>query len=144
MSVRRLRDMAGTDRDVDTPNWASRRFLLAKDGAPFSLNDTLIRAGTETRMWYRHHLEAVYCVGGEGTLEDLTDGVVYPITDGTVYVLDGHEKHVLRASTDMRMVCVFSPALTGREVHDEDGVYPLLTEPPAALAAAPGARIAPE
>jgi L-ectoine synthase len=28
------------------------------------------------------------------------------------------------------MVCVFNPALTGREVHDEDGVYPLITEPP--------------
>ena len=26
------------------------------------------------------------------------------------------------------MVCVFNPPLTGREVHDERGVYPLLTE----------------
>jgi L-ectoine synthase len=26
------------------------------------------------------------------------------------------------------MVCVFTPALTGREVHDADGAYPLLTE----------------
>jgi len=26
------------------------------------------------------------------------------------------------------MVCVFNPPVTGREVHDENGVYPLLTE----------------
>jgi L-ectoine synthase len=130
MIVRRLADLVGTDRDVDTPNWASRRFLLARDGAGFSLNDTLIRAGTETAMWYRHHVEAVYCVAGEGTLEDLTDGTIHEITDGTIYVLDGHERHVLRARTDMRMVCVFTPALTGREVHDADGAYPLMTEEP--------------
>ncbi len=126
MIVRNLQDLHGTDRDVDTPNWASRRFLLAEDGVHFSLNDTLIRAGTETRMWYRNHVEAVYCVGGEGTLEDLTDGRIYPITDGTLYTLNGHEEHVLKATTDMRMICVFTPALTGREVHDETGAYPLL------------------
>jgi hypothetical protein len=28
------------------------------------------------------------------------------------------------------MVCVFTPALTGREVHDADGAYPLLPEAP--------------
>jgi L-ectoine synthase len=42
--------------------------------------------------------------------------------------LDGHERHELHAETDLRMVCVFTPALTGQEVHDEDGAYPLLTE----------------
>ncbi|MEX2032408.1 MAG: ectoine synthase [Dehalococcoidia bacterium] len=128
MIVRSLKDLQGTERDVDTPNWASRRFLLASDGVGFSVNDTLIRAGTETRMWYRHHIEAVYCVGGEGTLEDLSDGTVYDIVDGTIYVLDGHEQHVLRAKTDLRLICVFTPPLTGREVHDEEGVYPLLAE----------------
>jgi L-ectoine synthase len=53
---------------------------------------------------------------------------VYDIVDGTIYVLDGHEQHVLRAKTDLRLVCVFTPPLTGREVHDEEGVYPLLAE----------------
>jgi len=126
--VRRLQDLIGTERDVDNGNWVSRRFLLAKDGAGFSMNETTIRAGTETYIWYKNHLEAVYCVGGEGSIEDLTDGTVHEVTDGTIYVLDGHEKHMLRAKTDMRMICVFTPPLTGREVHDADGVYPLLTE----------------
>lgn len=128
MIVRNVQDLYGTDRDVDNGNWVSRRFLLAKDGVGFSVNETTIRAGTETSMWYKHHIEAVYCVGGEGELEDLSDGTVYPVSDGTIYVLNGHEKHILRARTDMRMVCVFTPPLTGREVHDAEGIYPLIVE----------------
>ena len=30
----------------------------------------------------------------------------------------------------MRTVCVFNPPVTGREVHDENGVYPLIFEEP--------------
>jgi L-ectoine synthase len=59
-------------------------------------------------------------------------GKVFPIKDGTLYALNGHEKHYLRARTDMRMVCVFNPPLTGREVHDEKGVYPLIEDDEAA------------
>jgi L-ectoine synthase len=127
MIVRSLDDLQGTDRDVDAPNWTSRRFLLAQDGLGYSLNDTILRAGTTTSMWYQHHQESVYCIGGTGVLTDLESGEVHPISPGTLYVLDGHEKHELYAETDLRMVCVFTPALTGREVHDEEGTYPLLT-----------------
>jgi len=126
--VRSIQDLHGTDRDVAHGNWVSRRFLLAKDGVGFSVNETTIRAGTETPMWYKNHTEAVYCVGGEGEIEDLTDGTVYPIADGTIYVLNGHEKHILRARTELRLICVFTPPLTGREVHDDEGAYPLIVE----------------
>ena len=102
MIVRNVQDLNGTDRDVDNGNWVSRRFLLAKDGVGFSVNETTIRAGTETYMWYKHHIEAVYCVGGEGEIEDLSDGTIYPIKDGTIYVLNGHEKHILRARPPCR------------------------------------------
>jgi L-ectoine synthase len=51
------------------------------------------------------------------------------------YTLDGHEKHWLRAHTDLRMICVFNPPLVGAEVHDEEGVYPLLTAEEAETAA---------
>ena len=128
MIVRRLEEIRGTDREVDTPNWVSRRFLLAKDGMGFSFHETVIRAGTETTIWYKHHLEAVYCVAGEGELCVLPSGPTYPIRNGTMYALNGHEKHALRATDDMRLVCVFNPPVTGREVHDKDGVYPALRE----------------
>ena len=135
MIVRRLEEIVGTEAEVpaETGTWTSRRFLLKRDGMGFSMHDTVIHAGTETYIWYANHLEAVYCVGGEGEVELIDTGEVFPIRDGTLYALDGHEKHWLRAKTDMRMVCVFNPPLTGREVHDERGVYPLVEddEPPA-------------
>jgi L-ectoine synthase len=128
MIIRKLEELAGTERDVQAENWYSRRFLLAEDGMGFSLHDTIIKAGTETYIWYKNHLEAVYCIEGEGEVEEIDTGIVHPIRAGTVYALDGNERHYLRAKVDMRMVCIFSPALTGREVHDENGVYPAAEE----------------
>lgn len=128
MIVRRLEDLVGTDRDVAAANWSSRRFLLSRDGLGYSLNDTVLHAGTTTKMWYKNHLESVYCVGGTGELKDVATGEVHEISDGTLYVLNEHDRHELTALTDLRMVCVFTPALTGRETHDADGAYPLLTD----------------
>ena len=42
--------------------------------------------------------------------------------------LDKHDRHQVRAKTDITCVCVFNPPVTGREVHDENGVYPLIIE----------------
>ncbi|TRY26914.1 ectoine synthase [Brevibacillus sp. LEMMJ03] len=124
MIVKHLEEIVGTADDIDTPTWNSRRFLLKRDNMGFSLHDTIIKAGTETLIWYKNHLEAVYCIEGEGEIE-VVGGETYPIQPGMMYALNGHEKHYLRAKTAMRMVCVFNPPLTGREVHDEEGTYPL-------------------
>jgi L-ectoine synthase len=48
MIVRTLDDLVGTDRDVAADNWSSRRFLLSSDGLGYSLNDTVLHAGTTT------------------------------------------------------------------------------------------------
>lgn len=126
MIVRRLDDIVGTERDIDTPTWNSRRLLLADDCMGFSLHDTILRAGTTTRMQYLHHLEAVYCIEGTGTLVDLSDGTRHRLEPGTVYALDKHDHHdlVIDEGADMRFVCVFNPPVTGNEVHGEDGAYP--------------------
>lgn len=130
MIVRTLDEIKGTENDVkaETGAWASRRMLLKKDGMGFSFHDTKIYKGTETLIWYKNHLEAVYCVEGFGELEVIETGEIFKIEDGTMYALNNHEKHYLRAFEDMRLICVFNPPLTGREVHDKDGVYPLLDE----------------
>jgi L-ectoine synthase len=122
--VRKLSDVLETPREVVTPNWRSRRLLLADDGMGFSLHDTVIQPDTETEMEYKHHLEAVYCIEGDGEVITLSDGKRHPISAGTVYALDAHDRHLLRARTTMRMVCVFNPPCTGEEVHGEDGAYP--------------------
>lgn len=128
MIVRQLQDLIGTDRDIHAETFDSRRFLLACDGQRFSMHDTLIRAGTATYMWYKNHIEAVYCIGGKGELENVQTGEVFPIRQGTFYCLNEHDKHTLRAKTDLRMICVFTPPLVGPETHDKDGTYPLLTD----------------
>lgn len=131
MIVRSLDEIEGTDRDVtaETGTWRSKRIVVAKDAVGFSVHETVMFAGTETSMWYANHVEAVYCVEGEGELTDDETGIRYQISPGVLYLLDGHERHTMRPKTDLRFVCVFNPPVTGREVHDENGVYPLLTEP---------------
>lgn len=128
MIVRRVDDLDGTDRETVAETWRSRRFLLADDGMGFSFHETIIGAGTETRMWYKNHLEAVYCVAGRGTIEDLGTGEVHEIVDGTMYALNEHDRHVVRATEDLRLVCVFNPPCVGGETHDADGAYPLLSQ----------------
>ena len=128
MKVIQLNELDGTDNDIEHETWRSRRFVLARDGVGFSFHDTVLYAGTETEMWYANHIECVYCVGGEGELLDRETGETYEIRDGMCYLLDKHDKHTVTATTDLRLICTFNPPVTGREVHDEDGVYPLLTE----------------
>ena len=125
MIVRTLEAIIGSEREVhaDNGNWVSRRFVLADDAAGFSFHETLIRAGTETHIWYKHHIEAVYCVGGKGEIEDLKGGEVHPIKDDTLYLLNHHDEHLLRAFSELRLICAFNPPLTGREHHDADGAY---------------------
>ncbi|MDQ3032426.1 MAG: ectoine synthase [Myxococcota bacterium] len=130
MIVRTLDEITSTDRDVSGETWRSKRLLLAGDEMGFSFHETRIFAGTETRMHYQHHLEAVFCVEGEGEIETLDvatgvpDGRRWAIRPGTVYALDRHDRHVLRARTELRLLCVFNPPVTGRETHDASGAYP--------------------
>lgn len=134
MIIRHLDRIAGTPQEVVTPNWTSRRLLLRRDGMGFSMHETFIEAGTETFIWYKHHLEAVLCIEGEGEIEEVPGGKVHRIEPGMLYALDRHDRHLLRGKTRMRMICVFNPPLTGREVHDAEGVYPLVEDEEASAA----------
>jgi L-ectoine synthase len=94
----------------------------------FSFHITTIYAGADLPMHYKNHLESVYCVSGEGSIEDLETGETHAIETGVMYALDRNDRHVLRARTEMVMACVFNPPLNGLEVHDESGAYPLQAE----------------
>lgn len=128
MIVRELQQAEKSGRRIVTPNWESARLLLKADRMGFSMHVTTIYPETITPMCYRNHLEAVLCIEGEGEIESIDEERVYPVRPGTLYALDKHDRHVLRARTRMRMVCVFNPPLHGGEVHDESGAYPLEAE----------------
>ena len=124
MIIRTLDDVVGSESDVGGDGGRSRRLLLKRDGLGFSLHDTVVEAGWEKEMEYSNHLEACYCLEGEGEIEDLATGQRHPIVPGTVYALDKHDRHVMRVRSDLRLVCVFNPALAGGETHDESGAFP--------------------
>ncbi|MGM0574344.1 MAG: ectoine synthase [Myxococcota bacterium] len=124
MRIVRTRDLEGTGRQVVSEGWSSKRLLLRRDGLGFSLHETVVAPGAVHRMWYKHHLEAVFCVGGDGSVEDLATGEVHRLEDGVAFAVDQHERHVLRGGSEpMRLVCVFNPPIAGREQHDPEGSY---------------------
>ncbi len=126
MIIKKIDEIRNSEREVfaENGNWVSRRLLLKEDGMGFSFNETIIFANTETHIWYKNHLEAVYCVDGAGEVELVKTGEIIPIEPGTLYALNEHDEHLLRAhDRDMRLLCVFNPPLVGREVHQADGSY---------------------
>lgn len=127
MRVIRVAELIGTDRQVDCPKggFISYRALLAKDNMGFSLHATVIQPGEVQHWHYKDHLEACYCVSGEGLLTDKASGKSWHITPHTLYVLDAHDPHSFQASTTVTLVSVFNPPVVGREVHDSSGSYPI-------------------
>jgi len=119
MKIIRKEDIEGTSHHVDWGNGDSYRLLTRRDAMGFGICHTVVRAGSEALLQYRNHLEACYCIAGEGEVEDM-QGNVHRIVPGTLYVLDEHDKHYLRGgkTQDLILVSVFNPALEGTERHD--------------------------
>ncbi|WP_194419612.1 ectoine synthase [Microbacterium abyssi] len=128
MLIRTTDEITDTDADIQSENWRSKRIVLAREGVGFSVHETTLYAGTESEFCYQNHIEAVFIVEGEGEIEDMATGEVHQLAPGSLYLLNDHDRHRVRPRTQMRTVCVFNPPVTGREVHDENGVYPLVTE----------------
>lgn len=123
MIVRDFNKVRGTEREVGAERWKSIRLLLAEDGMGFSFHITIIEADSEHTFHYKHHFESVWCVSGEGSIEDLATGEVHEIRPGVMYALDKHDRHTVRAKTELVLACCFNPPVTGKEVHREDGSY---------------------
>jgi L-ectoine synthase len=108
-------------KTVEWGHGVSRRLLLAADGMGFTITDTIVAAGSKSKLQYRNHLEACYCIDGEGEVVDLAGNSVR-LRPGILYALDQNDPHYLIAGpdADLRLVCVFSPALLGDERHSLD------------------------
>jgi L-ectoine synthase len=119
MFVRSLNDVEASDHFVEWGSGTSHRLLTEQDGMGFTVCHTVVRAGTVSLLEYRNHLEACYCIAGEGEVENM-DGKVFPIRPGDIYVLDNHDRHYLRGGqdSDLILVSVFNPPLRGTERHN--------------------------
>lgn len=115
MLIRKLDEV----KCVEWGNGLSRRFLLEADGMGYTVTDTIVRAGTKSLIEYRNHLEACYCIEGSGKVIEM-DGTEHEIVVGTMYALDKRDPHYLCGgeNEDLRLVCMFTPALQGDEHHD--------------------------
>ncbi len=128
MIVRDLESARLGDRLVNSNGWDSTRLLLAGDEMGFSFHITRIHEGTSHEFHYKHHFESVYCISGEGEIEELDTGVVHQIRPGVMYALNLNDRHRLSAKSEMVMACCFNPPVTGQEVHREDGSYAPISE----------------
>jgi L-ectoine synthase len=130
MIIRTLKTVRATDKNVKSDGWDSARLLLKGDGMGFSFHVTTMFAGTELKMHYQNHVEAVLVLKGSGTIEDLGTGETHELKAGVMYALNENDRHIVRPTTDILTACVFNPPVTGREVHDENGAYPADTDAP--------------
>lgn len=127
MWVSSLEGLEGSTQDIRTDEWRSVRFVLADRGLGYSFHDSTIHAGSRLDMHYLHHVEIVYCISGEATLIERETGERHKVSPGTLYLLDRHDEHTFIAHTEVRIICVFTPALSGDERHDAHGAYPAST-----------------
>ena len=122
MIVRTLDEITGTDLDVRGHGWRARRLFVRDDGIGFSLSETTVDRGAEMQLWYKHHDEACFVIEGEAEITERDTGTVHRIGPGSAYAPQ-HDRHTIRVLSQLRLVCVFNPALTGLETHDADGSY---------------------
>lgn len=118
--------LQGTPRDAAGPGWTSLRLLVKSDGMGFSMTETRVLPGAVLRLRYKHHIEACYCIGGAGVVREVASGAEHQITPGVLYAPNAHEAHevyVPEGAAPLHLICVFSPALQGDEVHGPDGSY---------------------
>lgn len=119
MLIRNLTELENTAHFVEWGGGTSHRLLTTQDSMGYSICHTVVRAGTESLLEYRNHLEACYCIAGVGEIEDM-DGNIHPIHPGVMYALDKNDKHYLRGGKDqdLILVSVFNPPLKGTEQHN--------------------------
>jgi L-ectoine synthase len=122
MIVRSVQEVAGTDLDVRGEGWRATRLFVRDDGLGFSLSETTVDGGAEMNLWYKHHDEACFVIEGTAELTERDTGEVHRIGPGSAYAPQ-QDRHTIRVLSPLRLVCVFNPALTGRETHDADGSY---------------------
>lgn len=117
-------------RKVKFHSGVSHRILLDADGMGYTMTRTIIDPGIRVFQHYKNHLESCLCVSGYALLENAATGEKHKITPGVCYVLDKNDPHFFEAYEETVLICVFNPPLTGREIHDSDGSYPLIKTQP--------------
>ena len=123
MFVKTVDELVGQGRQLVVAGGSARtvRMLLREDRVGFSLSDVRLAAGNRNVLWYRHHWEANYVLDGTGEVTDLGSGETWSMEPGMMYCVGPEDRHSMHARSDLHLLSVFCPALTGDEQHDAEG-----------------------
>ena len=116
------------NRVVTYASGVSNRILLKEDNAGYTLTKTVVTTGNKHYQRYKNHIESCFCISGRGILTDVSTGIETEIFPDMVYHLEKGDAHYFEALEETILVCVFNPPLTGNELHDQDGSYPIKKE----------------
>ena len=133
MFVRTLDQLraAGQEKVLAGGDVHAIRLVTAADGMGFSMSDVRVAAGAVQHLWYKHHWEANLIVAGEGRLVEAATGEHHALAPGVLYCVGPKDRHTLEMGTEVRLLAIFNPPLSGEERHDADGAYPPTGELPA-------------
>jgi mannose-6-phosphate isomerase-like protein (cupin superfamily) len=122
----------GKERKVSCPNggFISNRILLDEDNMGYTMTKTVIPVAGKQTWHYKNHLESCYCMSGKGILTNTDTGKEHIIEPDTTYVLDRNDHHCFEAIEEVTLLCVFNPPLSGNEIHEIDGSYPIKSKSP--------------
>ena len=101
----------------------SKRIIIKSDNMGFGICETHIDKGGPYHWHYKNHLEACYCISGNGTIKNLDTGDIFNISKGITYLLDKNDNHEFKAITKVKLISIFNPPLAGNETHDKNGNY---------------------
>lgn len=106
-------------KQIEWGNGQSHRLLVEADQMGFAVAHTVVTAGSQSKMQYRGHLEACYCIAGKGEITTGDGRTTHLLEPGVLYALDQNDPHVLIAGPceDLHLVSVFNPPIRGDESH---------------------------
>lgn len=108
---------------LKTPSFKSTRIVTNEYNSLLSIHDTTIYKDEVLELCYRNNEEYVYIIEGEGEIYDYNTQKHYTLEPNTIYHASKNDKHRLTAKTDLRGICIFTPACRGDVEHDEYGSY---------------------
>jgi L-ectoine synthase len=126
MFVRTLQEVrdAGEEKELAEGNVIANRLLTSADKLGFSLSEVKVKADCHLDLWYKNHWEANLVLEGKVGLTDQNSGAVRVLDAGDVYCVGPEDPHRLSPVTDIKLLAIFRPPLSGNEKHDKDGAYP--------------------
>ncbi|OQS00892.1 hypothetical protein ACHHYP_02181 [Achlya hypogyna] len=126
--IRSLEGLLADGKVASIDSYESRRYLTRDDGLGFSLQHEIVTKGAPMRLHLKNHVQAMYVIKGEGTLE-IESAVHHShvLEPGTCIALDQQEDFSLVATTDeLHVLSVTNPPLVAEEGPDANRVIPAI------------------